>query len=188
MYTVGPAKIQRVQQKIPGCWTYVQQNENKFQKVLKVIRLSQSPVEGGTGRFTFARLSSIVMLQERPHCHVAGTVSKILNRNGFGEGNDTNQGCHVFLSEFLKFVGPIGPRGQKIMRSTNNVGNAGLHVCQTFLNDQCVYFFNGSRKRRSHCKYRNKFGQLGIRNSIEYVIFYLFLVNIIGNCRENKYI
>ena len=26
-------KIQRVQQKIPGCWTYVQQNENKFQKV-----------------------------------------------------------------------------------------------------------------------------------------------------------
>ena len=30
---VGPAKIQMVQQKIPGCWTYVQQNENKFQKV-----------------------------------------------------------------------------------------------------------------------------------------------------------
>jgi hypothetical protein len=30
---VGPAKIQRVQQKIPGCWTHVQQNENKFQKV-----------------------------------------------------------------------------------------------------------------------------------------------------------
>jgi hypothetical protein len=30
---VGLAKIQRVQQKIPGCWTYVQQNENKFQKV-----------------------------------------------------------------------------------------------------------------------------------------------------------
>jgi hypothetical protein len=28
-----PAKIQRVQQKIPGCWTYVQQNENKLQKV-----------------------------------------------------------------------------------------------------------------------------------------------------------
>jgi hypothetical protein len=35
-------------------------------------------------------------------------------------------------AEFLKF---IGPRGQKIMRSTNNVGNAGPHVCQTFLND-----------------------------------------------------
>ena len=30
---VGPAKIQRVQQKNPGCWTYVQQNENKFQTV-----------------------------------------------------------------------------------------------------------------------------------------------------------
>ena len=27
----------------------------------------------------------------------AGTVNKILNRNGFGEGNDTNQGCRVFL-------------------------------------------------------------------------------------------
>jgi hypothetical protein len=25
---VGPAKIQRVQQKIPGCWIHVQQNEN----------------------------------------------------------------------------------------------------------------------------------------------------------------
>ena len=37
--------------------------------------------------------------------------------------------------EFLKFVGPIGPRGQKIMRSTNKVGNAGPHVRQTFLND-----------------------------------------------------
>jgi ABC-type enterochelin transport system substrate-binding protein len=40
-----------------------------------------------------------------------------------------------WLAEFLKFVGPIGPRGQKIMRSTNNVGNAGPHVRQTFLND-----------------------------------------------------
>jgi hypothetical protein len=43
------------------------------------------------------------MLQERPHvlwsahCHVAGTVNNILNRNGFGEGNDTNQGRRVFL-------------------------------------------------------------------------------------------
>ena len=39
------------------------------------------------------------------------------------------------LAEFLKFVGPIRPRGQKIMRSANNVGNAGPHVRQTFLND-----------------------------------------------------
>jgi hypothetical protein len=44
----------------------------------------------------------------------------------------------------------------------------------------CVYFFNGSRKRRSYCKYRNKFSKLRIRNHIEYVIFYLFLVNIIN--------
>ena len=35
---VGPAKIQRVQQKTPGCWTYVQQNENKFQKVCYCIK------------------------------------------------------------------------------------------------------------------------------------------------------
>ena len=38
-------------------------------------------------------------------------------------------------TEFLKFVGPIGPWGQKIMRSANNVGNAGPHVRQAFLND-----------------------------------------------------
>ena len=38
----------------------------------------------------------------------------------------------ITKAEFLKF---IGPRGQKIMRSANNVGNAGPHVRQTFLND-----------------------------------------------------
>ena len=37
-----------------------------------------------------------------------------------------------FIAEFLKF---IGPRGQKIMRSTNNVSNASPHVRQTVLND-----------------------------------------------------
>ena len=44
------------------------------------------------------------MLQERPHFydrHVAGTVNKILNRNGFGEGNDTNEGRRVFLFFFI---------------------------------------------------------------------------------------
>jgi hypothetical protein len=41
----------------------------------------------------------------------------------------------ISSAEFLKFVGPIGPRGQQIMRSANNVGNAGPHVRQTFLND-----------------------------------------------------
>ena len=35
-------------------------------------------------------------------------------------------------AEFLKFVKPIGPRGQKIVRSANNVSP---HVRQTFLND-----------------------------------------------------
>jgi hypothetical protein len=37
------------------------------------------------------------MLQDRPHFYVAGTVNKFLNRNGFGEGNDTNQGRRVFF-------------------------------------------------------------------------------------------
>jgi hypothetical protein len=41
--------------------------------------------------------------------------------------------------EFLKF---IGPRGQKIMRSANNVGNAGPHVRQTFLNDVVFWIYN----------------------------------------------
>jgi hypothetical protein len=37
------------------------------------------------------------------HCHVAGTVNKILNRNEFGEGNHANQGRRVFL--FINFLG-----------------------------------------------------------------------------------
>jgi hypothetical protein len=36
---VGLAKIQRVQQKIPVCCTYVRQNENKFQKVCNIRHL-----------------------------------------------------------------------------------------------------------------------------------------------------
>jgi hypothetical protein len=89
---VGPAKIQR---DLPDLkhnffnfyWDY---NNN----ILKVIRLSQSPVcpaelcRNASGTTTFLWST---------HCHVAGTVSGILNRNGFGEGNDTNQGRHVFL-------------------------------------------------------------------------------------------
>jgi hypothetical protein len=69
------------------------------------------------------------------------------------------------------------------MRSANNVGNAGPHVRQTFLNDVFTFLTEVGNTGRI-----NKFGQLGIRNRIEYVIFYLFLVNIIGNCHENKYI
>ena len=38
----------------------------------------------------------------------------------------------IECAEFLKFVGPIRPRGQKIMRSANNVCP---HVRQQFLND-----------------------------------------------------
>jgi hypothetical protein len=52
------------------------------------------------------------------------------------------------------------------MRSANNVDNAGPHVRQTFLND--VFTF--------------------LSEVLEDVISYLFLINIIGNCHENKYI
>ena len=38
----------------------------------------------------------------------------------------------MLLTEFLKF---IGPKGQKIIWSANNVGNADPHVRQAFLND-----------------------------------------------------
>jgi hypothetical protein len=63
------------------------------------------------------------------HCHVAGTVIKILNRNRFGEGNDTHQGRHVFL--FYKFFGGFSLK-KIILRITiySNilVGNAGRIV------------------------------------------------------------
>jgi hypothetical protein len=50
-----------------------------------------------TGLPIFRPLPALMKLNTERHCHVAGTVNKILNRNGFGEGNDTNQGCCVFL-------------------------------------------------------------------------------------------
>ena len=48
---VGPAKIQRVQQKIPGCWTYVQQNENKISKSLLIFAVHSKmfPNKSGSG-------------------------------------------------------------------------------------------------------------------------------------------
>ena len=54
----GPAKIQRVQQKIPGSWTYVQQNENKFQKVCS-IETKQAPSDADLLIATTAVQSSI---------------------------------------------------------------------------------------------------------------------------------
>jgi hypothetical protein len=63
---------------------------------------------------------------------------------------------------------------KKVSTSFKNVWRTGGPALPTLLADLM------------NCKYRNKFGQLGIRNRIEYVIFYLFLVNIIGNCHENK--
>jgi hypothetical protein len=76
---VGPAKIQRVQQKIPGCWTHAPKKSRQI-----------------------------------------GTVNKILNRNGFGHGNDTNQGRRV-----LKFLG-AGPMSSKM--KTNFKKSANIHI------------------------------------------------------------
>ena len=90
--------------------------------------------------------------------------------------------CHMSKksrAEFLKF---IGSRGQKIMRSANKVGNAGPHVRQTFLNDVFSFLTEvGNAGRVVNT------GTSSV-NRIEYVIFYLYLVNIMGNCHENKYI
>jgi hypothetical protein len=86
--------------------------------------------------------------------------------------------------EFLKF---IGPRGQKIMRSANNVGNAGPHVRQTFLNDVFTFLTevgNAGRVVNTGTSSVNS----EFVTALIYVIFFLFLVNIIGNCHENKYI
>jgi hypothetical protein len=63
-------------------------------------------------------------------------------------------------SEFLKFVGPIGPRGRKIMRSANNIGNAGPHVRQTFLND--VFTFLGLFSRKYHLAHQNVYSNIFI--------------------------
>jgi hypothetical protein len=87
-------------------------------------------------------------------------------------------------TEFLKFVGPIGPRGQKIMRSANNVGP---HVCQKILNDVFTFLTevrNAGRVVNTGTSSVNS----EFVTTLIYAIFYLFLVNIIGNCQENKYI
>jgi hypothetical protein len=90
----------------------------------------------------------------------------------------------VPISEFLKFVGPIGP---KIMRSANNVGSASPHVRQTFLNDVFTFLTevgNAGRVVNTGTSSVNS----EFVTALIYVIFYLFLVNIIGNCHENEYI
>jgi hypothetical protein len=73
------------------------------------------------------------------------------------------------------------------MRSANNVGNAGPHVRQTFLND-VLTFLKEVRNAGHVVNTGTSSVNSEFRNRIEYVIFYLFLVNIIGNCHENKYI
>ena len=89
--------------------------------------------------------------------------------------------------QFLKFVGPIGPRGQKNMRSANNVGNAGFHVRQTFLNDVFTFLTEAGNAGRVVNTGTSSVNSEFV-TALIYVIFYLFLVNIIGNCHENKYI
>ena len=73
------------------------------------------------------------------------------------------------------------------MRSANNVVNAGPHVRPTFLND--VFTFLTEVGNAGHVV---NTGTSSVNSefvtALIYVIFYLFLVNIIGNCHENKYI
>ena len=67
------------------------------------------------------------------------------------------------------------------MRSANNVGNACPHVRQTFVHDVFIFLTEvGNAGRIVNT------GTSSVNS--EFVIFYLFLVNIIGNCHENKYI
>jgi hypothetical protein len=83
-------------------------------------------------------------------------------------------GC---IPEFLKF---IGPRGQKIMRSANNFGNAGPHVRQTFLNDVFTFLTEVGNAGRVVNTGTSSVNSEFI-TALIYVIFYLFLVNIIDN-------
>ena len=73
------------------------------------------------------------------------------------------------------------------MRSAINVGNAGPHVRQTFLNDVFTFLTevgNAGRVVNTGTSSVNS----EFVTALIYVIFFLFLVNIIGNCHENKYI
>ena len=70
------------------------------------------------------------------------------------------------------------------MRSANNVGP---HVRQTFLNDVFTFLTEvgnaGGVVNTGTSSINSEFV-----TTLIYMIFYLFLVNIIGNCHENKFI
>ena len=70
------------------------------------------------------RVSVVSDVRERVR-DLASSLRFMLRRSSLVECVSVLHGT----SKLLKFV---GPRGQKIMRSANNVGP---HVCQTFLND-----------------------------------------------------
>jgi hypothetical protein len=89
----GPAENSWVLDLCPAKWKQISKDLNCIRSfedfgLIFVLRRNAS------GTTTFLWLT---------HCYVARTVNKILNRNGFGEGNDTNQGGHVFL--FYYFFG-----------------------------------------------------------------------------------
>ena len=75
-------------------------------------------------------------------------------------------------------------QGQKIMRSANNVGP---HVRQKFLNDVFTFLTEVRNAGRIVNTGTSSVNSEFVTTLI-YAIFYLFLVNIIGNCQENKYI
>jgi hypothetical protein len=55
---------------------------------------------GGTGRFTFARLSSVVMLQERPHFYDRH-IAMLLELEVGNAGRIVNTGTSSVNSEFV---------------------------------------------------------------------------------------
>jgi hypothetical protein len=93
---------------------------------------------GGTGRFTFARLSSVVMLQERPHFYdrhitVLNDVFTFLTEVG-NAGRIVNTGTSSVNSEFVTALNtwadlmifcPLGLIG---LIGLTNFKNSGIHI------------------------------------------------------------
>jgi hypothetical protein len=103
--------------------------ESSLQSIIEHCKLSHGEETLQYRQLVLDENTGIQRYQTKIH---EGVVPSNLTK--YGKCITVNDGL-TYIAEFLKFVGPIGPRGQKIMRSANNVGNAGPHVRQTFLND-----------------------------------------------------
>ena len=72
------------------------------------------------------------------------------------------------------------------MRSANNVGNADPHVRQTFLNDVFTFLTEVGNEGRIVNTGTSSVNSEFV-TALNTWYFICFLVNIIGNCHENKY-